>query len=255
MKIIGRAEWGARKPKSVTTVDPGQRQFFVIHHSGASAGQTVRAIQDHCMDVRGFNDIDYNYLIRSGTGEVYEGRGWNVVGSHTVGYNTSGLGVCVIGNNPFVDDKTAGALAWLYGLAVGRFGTLKVRGHGELTGATECPGARLRAFIAAGMPAPGEDDDMDQPTFNARMDAWWNDRMHPDNEPSAALKALRVAPWQQTVGREAASTHAVLFDEMRGKLDQVATDVAELKAALPADTTPAAAKKPTPAAAKPTPPK
>lgn len=235
MNIIGRAGWGARKPKSVTTVDPGHRQYFVIHHSGASSRQSVRSIQDWCMndppDGRGFSDIDYNYLVRSGTGEVYEGRGWNVVGSHTVGYNSSGIGVCVIGDNPIVDDKTAGALAWLYGLAVKRFGPLKVRGHGQLTGATDCPGPRLRAFIAAGMPAPGEEDDMDQKTFNELMDGWWNDRMKPDTTPSQALVALRVAPWQQKVGREDASTHHVIFDEMRGKLDQVAAALAEFNAA------------------------
>jgi hypothetical protein len=113
VRIISRAEWGAREPRSRSTVAMGKRHFYVVHHSGASATQTVRAIQDWCMDGRGFADIDYNHLVRSTTGEIYEGRGWNVIGSHTVDYNTSGVGVCVIGNNQ-ISDAAKDAVLWLY---------------------------------------------------------------------------------------------------------------------------------------------
>jgi hypothetical protein len=64
------------------------------------------------------------------------------------------------------------------------------------------------------------------------MDAWWNARMSPtarDNPPRAAL---RVAPWQQTVGRTARTTHEVLFTDMYAMLQQAAEQSPEQVAQL-----------------------
>jgi hypothetical protein len=72
-----------------------------------------------------------------------------------------------------------------------------------------------------------EDDDMatiTQTDFNARMDAWWSARMSPNARDNAQRSALRVAPWQQTVGRSGRSTHDVLFGEMLPLLQQAAQD-------------------------------
>jgi hypothetical protein len=159
MQIITRNQWEARKPASVTTVNPSRRRYFVVHHSGAPASQAVRAIQNWCMDHpphgRGFSDIDYNFLVRATTGDIYEGRGWDVVGSHTVGYNTTGIGVCVIGNNQ-ISDAAKKSVRWLYEQANKRSGrTLAVRGHRQLaTTGTNCPGDVISAWLHAGMPAP-----------------------------------------------------------------------------------------------------
>ena len=70
-----------------------------------------------------------------------------------------------------------------------------------------------------------EDDDMatiTQADFNARMDAWWLARMSPTAKDNPWRKALRVAPWQQEVGRRGVSTHNVLFTEMGGQLAKLA---------------------------------
>ena len=45
----------------------------------------------------GFNDIGYSFLI-GGDGVVYEGRGWNTVGAHTVGFNKQSYAISFIGN-------------------------------------------------------------------------------------------------------------------------------------------------------------
>lgn len=74
-------------------------------------------------------------------------------------------------------------------------------------------------------------DDMagiSQTDFNARMDAWWNARMSPDAADNPARRALRVAPWQQMVGRRGISTHDVLFTQMGGQIEQTATLMKEL---------------------------
>jgi hypothetical protein len=158
MNIITRGEWTARTPKrSPAKVAATRRAYFVVHHSGAPATQTVRAIQDWCMDGRGFNDVDYNFLVRATTGEIYEGRGWDVVGSHTTNYNTSGIGVCVIGNNE-ISAAAKRAVRWLYDQANKRSGkTLNIRGHRQLaTTGTSCPGDIISAWLASGMPIPTE---------------------------------------------------------------------------------------------------
>jgi hypothetical protein len=163
VKIISRAEWGARPPRSRATVDMSERRYYVVHHSGASATQTVRAIQDWCMNEppngRGFADIDYNHLVRATTGEIYEGRGWNVIGSHAVGYNTAGVGVCVIGDDQ-LGDAAKRSVLWLYGEYNRRCGrTLTVKGHRNVaTTGTSCPGNKIASWIAAGMPRPEGDD-------------------------------------------------------------------------------------------------
>jgi hypothetical protein len=80
-----------------------------------------------------------------------------------------------------------------------------------------------------------EDDDMatiTQTDFNARMDAWWNARMSPNAKDNPQRAALRVAPWQQQVGRSGKSTHDVLFGEMLPLLQQLAEDNPEKVAEL-----------------------
>ncbi len=72
-----------------------------------------------------------------------------------------------------------------------------------------------------------EDDDMatiTQSDFNARMDAWWNARMSPNAKDNPQRTALRVAPWQQTVGRTGRTTHDVLFADMRTTLQKIADE-------------------------------
>ena len=39
---------------------------------------------------------NYSFLV-GGYGNMYEGRGWNVQGAHTSGYNSVGYGTCFIG--------------------------------------------------------------------------------------------------------------------------------------------------------------
>ncbi len=147
--MISRAGWGAKAPKSgVQTVAAKSRTEFVVHHSGGPAGQSVREIQNHCMDSRGFLDIDYNFLVDQ-AGKVYVGRGWNAVGSHTSGHNSSGWGVCVIGNND-LSTAAAESLQALYAEACKRAGkTLAMRVHSDLD-STACPGAKIREFVKAG---------------------------------------------------------------------------------------------------------
>lgn len=161
---ISRASWKARKPDAITRISERERRYFVVHHTAGPLTQTVREIQNFHMDTRGWADIGYNFLVHPRTGDVYEGRGWGVVGAHAEGHNREALGVCVIGNNPELSAAARNALSQLYTDACRRADrTLLLRGHRQMSGAaTACPGERLLKIIKAGlMPPAPEVTDMD----------------------------------------------------------------------------------------------
>jgi hypothetical protein len=72
----------------------------------------------------------------------------------------------------------------------------------------------------------GEDDmaGITQTDFNARMDAWWLARMSPGAKDNPQRAALRVAPWQQEVGKTGVTTHNTLFGTMMTLLRAAAGD-------------------------------
>lgn len=154
MDIISRKEWGARSPRSRSTVGWSSRREFIVHYSAGPPTQTVRQIQDFHMDGRGWADIGYNFLVDV-KGRIYEGRGWLVQGSHAPGHNTSGIGVCMIGRDGDSTPAAKRAIRWLYDEAVRRAGrNLAKLGHRDVY-ATSCPGNELYAWVRAGMPADG----------------------------------------------------------------------------------------------------
>lgn len=94
----------------------------------------------------------------------------------------------------------------------------------------------------------GEDDmaGITQTDFNARMDAWWLARMAPGAKDNPQRQALRVAPWQQEVGRTGVTTHNTLFGVMMELLKGAAGDDID-EGALALALAPAIADRVTPA--------
>jgi hypothetical protein len=105
--INTRASWGARAPRAGADYAATIR-LAVVHHSDSSNSYTqadvpgiLRSIQAFHMDGRGWNDIAYNFVVDK-FGTVWEGRGGGidrpVIGAHAQGFNTSTVGVMVIGD-------------------------------------------------------------------------------------------------------------------------------------------------------------
>ncbi|KAJ8020103.1 Peptidoglycan-recognition protein SC2 [Holothuria leucospilota] len=152
--IISRAEWGARDPADSTYMAPPV-DHFVVHHSAGSTCDSVescstivRAIQNYHMDSNGWWDIGYSFLI-GGDGNVYEGRGWDVVGAHAgvTEYNSNGIGVCMLGD--FTDSMPTqaalNALESFVDCCVSRSklaSDYNVVGHRDVRN-TQCPGDRF----------------------------------------------------------------------------------------------------------------
>ena len=53
-------------------------------------------MQCNVFTISDWADIGYNFIIDEG-GHVYEGRGWDVDGAHTFGYNSTSHGIGIIG--------------------------------------------------------------------------------------------------------------------------------------------------------------
>lgn len=104
VNIKSRREWGAVSPKDPPTHIPGAVPWVIIHHSegnngcsGKPCSQIVQSIQNYHMNSKNWSDIGYNFIVGP-TGEVFEGRGWGVVGAHAPRYNSKSVGICLIGN-------------------------------------------------------------------------------------------------------------------------------------------------------------
>ncbi|XP_069684129.1 peptidoglycan-recognition protein LB-like isoform X2 [Periplaneta americana] len=103
--IVSREEWGAKPPKERENITQLPVPFVILHHtyipsfcnSSDKCKADMRSMQKMHQDVRGWFDIGYSFCV-GGTGLVYEGRGWNVVGAHAPRYNNRSVGICFIGD-------------------------------------------------------------------------------------------------------------------------------------------------------------
>ncbi|KAL3871087.1 hypothetical protein ACJMK2_039108 [Sinanodonta woodiana] len=155
--IVTRSEWGARAPTFHSGHLPGIPKYAFIHH-GASPGchtkaecmGVVRSYQNYHMDTHQWPDIGYSFIVGE-DGNVYEGRGWDEIGAHTLNYNSVGLGFCIIGN--FMDhvpnDAALNAVKQLIACGVANHkisSSYILHGHRDVY-QTSCPGDKLYELI------------------------------------------------------------------------------------------------------------
>lgn len=152
METVTRAQWNARAPRSTAALTLSKVSLFIVHYSGASRSQTVRSIQDYCMDVKGHSDIDYNAIVKDGKHHI--GRGYNI-GGHTLNHNSISYGVCVVGNDGDATDADMNCVRDTYEMVCSKLGRrITMTHHRGVLGAsyTSCPGSELEAWVNAGMP-------------------------------------------------------------------------------------------------------
>ncbi|KAH8321683.1 hypothetical protein KR074_011623, partial [Drosophila pseudoananassae] len=150
--IISKSEWGGRSATSKSTL-ASSLSYAVIHHTAGNYCSTKAAcitqlknIQSYHMDSLGWADIGYNFLI-GGDGNVYEGRGWNVMGAHATNWNSKSIGISFLGNYN-TNTLTSAQISAAKGLlsdAVSRGQIISgytLYGHRQV-GSTECPGTNI----------------------------------------------------------------------------------------------------------------
>lgn len=150
MRVIPRAEWGAKLAKSAIA-NIGPRSLVFRHHSATSPEADEAAHMRYIQQIafgRGFIDISYSFVIFN-SGNVYEGRGWGKLGAHTKDYNDDAWGITFAGNfnNMTLSDAAVNAYRWLI-LEGKRLGWIPSgpthREHDEVS-ATACPGDSVEA--------------------------------------------------------------------------------------------------------------
>lgn len=126
-------------PRATTT-------HIVIHTSAGSRDGTADSIRRHHVEVNGWSDIGYHFVIRH-DGAVEAGRRVDLVGAHALGYNDRSIGVCFAGHHdhePWSPEATESGvrliatLCTTYDVPVDR-----VLGHRETGARKTCPGTMV----------------------------------------------------------------------------------------------------------------
>ncbi len=166
--IFDTTAWSARPPSSAVSLAGNNPNKIVVHHTAfantADTGQSgsfaiAHEIQDLHMDTNGWIDSGQHFTI-SRTGVIMEGRHRSlerleagsdmVVGAHTVGQNTQGIGI--ENNGTYIDVAPPQILyASLVNLCVYicdqyRLDPSQIFGHRDFND-TECPGDVLYGML------------------------------------------------------------------------------------------------------------
>ncbi|CAF1202792.1 unnamed protein product [Adineta steineri] len=107
--ILNRSTWNARAYKARLKLKVSPVTEIVIRHltdmkpimNQQDCIRKIKDLQDFQMNIRGWDDIGYNFLICSDNLDqqhIYRGRGWTYTGAHCIGYNFQSLGIVIVGN-------------------------------------------------------------------------------------------------------------------------------------------------------------
>lgn len=101
--ITPRHAWGG-PTEPIGHATAGAKPLVIIHHSyrpNREAGVSIQRERDDVLGMHRYHaeqdwgGISYQFLVFQ-SGHVYEGRGWGRVGAHTIGRNSSSVGICFV---------------------------------------------------------------------------------------------------------------------------------------------------------------
>lgn len=101
-KIVNRSFWLAEPPTDKNPLSLPVPNVILLETSSSSCHDKpacvllVRHTQTNHKEGHSKWDIGYNFLI-GGDGNVYQGRGWDVIGSHTFDWDDKSLGIAFLG--------------------------------------------------------------------------------------------------------------------------------------------------------------
>lgn len=170
--MIPRAAWGALEPNhnaenengfyDPLTNPEGWRvydvpleeayQTVVIHHSVIMEGEdnvaTLLEIQNAHRSDRRWADVGYHYFVGR-DGIVYQGRDIRVRGTHTAGFNTGSVGVCLLGDytQQIPTERQVRGAEGLVSWLEQRLQLTHLAAHNMFNSTTLCPGGNLLPYL------------------------------------------------------------------------------------------------------------
>ena len=248
--ICTRSCWGARAPKSTATQMASLNRAVIHHTAGATDWDTtsqstsitkVRAIQNLHMDVNGWADLGYHFLVDK-LGNRFEGRAGSISslprGAHDSN-NTNSMGFTLMGycHTPYNHQPPTAARNAIYDLIAWKmpnpytgFGGGSYNGNsnvGFLCGhrdvmATACPGDTFYPYIGTNLNA-GEA----RLAVNSRITGGGAVEVIVDNASSAFTASTSWFPGTSVAGYYGTNYHARATGSV--------SDAATFKGAIPSD--------------------
>jgi hypothetical protein len=176
VNLIPRSAWGARPPTNRTALVKSVQKGTAVHYTASDADERaldsecagrVKNIQNYHMDVKGWADIAYSYVVCK-HGNTFAGRGLGIrtAGQGTNSGNDAYHAVVFLGddteNRDDVTDAGRRALRETIDMCNGWAPWAdSVRPHSWFH-PTGCPGDDLRSWIARGMPIIPKGDGVSQ---------------------------------------------------------------------------------------------
>lgn len=154
-----REDWSARPPRGLIEQGWNAREVFIHHTADRPRPNTLeeqfrqmRAYQNFHMDVRGWNDLAYHFIVmqpfRSDGGadipaRIFQGRPRNMIPAAQEHHNTGTLAVCVMGDFSPGKDTLHRNTRFAIEVLLNQYDKLRVLGgHRQVVG-TSCPGDQL----------------------------------------------------------------------------------------------------------------
>ena len=111
----------------------------VILHHAAGSGSVVQ-IHNHHKTANKWAGIGYHYYVRK-DGSIWRGRPEDAIGAHTIGHNSTSIGICFEGNfeTETMSAKQIAAGRELIGDILKRYPGIRISGHRD-NDTTACPG-------------------------------------------------------------------------------------------------------------------
>lgn len=103
VNLVTREGWNATTSKTIEQMRTPVSIVFIHHtaqgycHTKKECIEQVQYAQNYHMKYKGWDDISYNFLVGE-DGSVYEGRGWDRIGAHTLGFNRISVSIAALGD-------------------------------------------------------------------------------------------------------------------------------------------------------------
>jgi len=149
MQIVDVRNQLARHPTKEYSKRPLDAiKYIIIHHSATKEGDAFSFARYH-VNNRDWPGIGYHYVILE-DGTVQRANDLTTVSYHISGYNSTAVGICLVGNFTEeilqFDQKEALKELCLYLLTKLGLSVASIKGHNELTGHTICPAVDMEAL-------------------------------------------------------------------------------------------------------------